>query len=79
MRDDSDGAGFIPAEEMVTASELREFVYCERAWWLSRDRHAVSSAAQALRDDGVAFHEARAGAARRVTEARALWWAFSWC
>jgi CRISPR/Cas system-associated exonuclease Cas4 (RecB family) len=64
-----------PAGDMVTASELREFVYCERAWWLSRQGYGVSAKAQEQRAAGVVFHEQRAGAARRGSSNQALWWA----
>ena len=56
---------FFPPEDMVTASELREFLFCERAWFLSRAGHRVSAQAEAQRAAGIEFHEARAGAASR--------------
>jgi len=31
---------FFPPEDMVTASELREFLFCERAWFLNRHGYA---------------------------------------
>jgi hypothetical protein len=62
-------------DDMVNASELREFVFCERAWWLNRQGYAVSQQMQAKRSDGVAFHEARARAARKASSSQALWWA----
>ena len=64
-----------PTGEMINASELREFVFCERAWWLSRQGYVVSAKAQQQRAAGVTFHERRAGAARRGSNAQALWWA----
>ena len=63
----SDSDGF------VTASELREFVFCERAWWLKRHGCEVSHKAQAERAEGLAFHEQRARAARTASEGAALW------
>ena len=60
---------------MINASELREFVFCERAWWLNRQGYVVSPKAQAQRAEGVAFHEARAGAARKANRSQTLWWA----
>ena len=54
-----------PPEEMINASELREFLFCERAWFLSRAGHRVSAQAGAQRAAGIEFHEARAGAASR--------------
>jgi len=34
--DPQDAKKCFPPEEMVTASELREFLFCERAWFLNR-------------------------------------------
>lgn len=69
----------IPAEyashDLVSASELREFVYCERAWWLSRQGYVVSPHAQVERAEGIVFHEARARAARQASSSQSLWWA----
>jgi hypothetical protein len=70
----SDDAAF-PADDLINASELREFVYCERSWWLSRQGYAVSAKALQQRAAGIAFHVARAGAARRGSNANAHWWA----
>jgi len=53
------------SEDMVSASELREFLFCERAWFLSRQGHRVSAQAEAQRAAGIIFHEARAAAASR--------------
>jgi hypothetical protein len=68
------GEAFFPPEDMVTASELREFVFCERAWFLSRQGLQVSARAEAQRAEGIEFHEARAGAASRGGSPRAFWW-----
>ncbi len=62
-------------EELINASELREFVFCERAWWLSRQGYTVSPQAEADRAAGVAFHEQRGRPARAATTGNALWWA----
>jgi hypothetical protein len=66
---------FFPSEEMVSASELREFIFCERAWFLNKQGFQVSSEAQAQRVAGLAFHEARAGAANKGRSPQAVWWA----
>jgi hypothetical protein len=61
-------------DETVKVSELREFVFCERAWYLTRQGLAVSKEAQARRADGIAFHEARAAAAEKGSSAQTVWW-----
>jgi hypothetical protein len=60
---------------MVNASELREFLFCERAWYLGRQGYQVSAQAESQRAAGLVFHEARAAAANRGTSPGALWWA----
>ena len=67
--DDSNG----DSDDLVTASELQEFVFCERAWWLKWQGYRVSHKAQAERAEGLAFHEQRARAARTASEGAALW------
>lgn len=64
-----------PPEDMVTASELREFLFCERAWFLSRRGYRVSAQAEAQRAAGVVFHEARAAATHRGGCRWAFWFA----
>jgi hypothetical protein len=61
-------------EDLLNASELREFVFCERTWFLARQGYAVSCHAQAQRAAGVAFHEARAADAQKGSNRHALWW-----
>ena len=70
----SDAAAF-PADDLINVSDLREFVYCERAWWLSRQGYVVSAKAQQQRAAGIVFHEARAGAASRGRSPWVTWWA----
>jgi len=69
------GAPFFAPEDMVNASELREFLFCERAWFLSRQGYQVSAQAESQRAAGVVFHEARAAAANRGSSPGAIWWA----
>jgi len=57
------GEQLFPPEDMVNASELREFVFCERAWFLSRQGFWVSAVARSHRNAGIEFHEDRAAAA----------------
>jgi hypothetical protein len=62
-------------EDMVNASELREFLFCERAWFLGGQGLRVTAKAQSQRDAGIAFHEARAEAANRGRSAKPYLWA----
>jgi hypothetical protein len=66
---------YFAPDELVSASELREFIYCERAWFLSRQGHVVMARAQEHRAAGIAFHEVRAAAARKATSNASLSWA----
>lgn len=61
-------------EDLLNASELREFVFCERAWFLARQGYAVSREAQAQRAAGVVFHEIRAADAEKARNPQAVWW-----
>jgi len=71
----SKNESFFAPEEMVNASELREFLFCERAWYLGRLGYQVSAQAESQRAAGIVFHEARAAAASRGSSPGALWWA----
>lgn len=64
-----------PSEDMVTASELREFLFCERAWFLNRQGYRVSAEAERHRAAGIAFHEVRAEAGRAGASPWPLRWA----
>ncbi len=59
-------------EDMIAASELREFVYCENSWFLARHGAPVSREAQAQRDAGIVYHEQRAADTVRGTHARTV-------
>jgi hypothetical protein len=48
------------AKDLISASELREFIFCERSWFLSRRGLPVSPEAESQRAAGIAFHRARA-------------------
>ena len=61
-------------DDLVNASELREFIFCERAWFLARQGYTISPVAQAQRAAGVAFHEARAEDAQKARSPQAVWW-----
>jgi hypothetical protein len=66
---------FALLEDMVSASELREFLFCERAWFLSREGYRVSPEAEGHRAAGIAFHEVRAAAGREGASPWPLRWA----
>ena len=66
---------FFPPEDMVNASELREFLFCERAWFLNRQGFRVSAEAESQRTAGILFHEARASAANSGRSPWPLRWA----
>jgi hypothetical protein len=61
-------------KDMIAASELREYVYCEKSWFLARQGFAVSREAQAQRDTGIAYHEQRAADAVKGTHSRTVIW-----
>jgi len=61
-------------EDMIAASELREFIYCEKAWSLARQGFAVPCQAQAQRDAGIVFHEERAADAVKGDNSRTGIW-----
>ena len=61
-------------EDMIAASELREYIYCEKAWFLARQGFAVSREAQAQRDAGIVYHEQRAADTVKGTHSRTVIW-----
>ena len=75
MHEDTPHTAELPfsSEDMVSASELREFLFCERAWFLSRQGHGVSAKAEAQRAAGIVFHETRAGAASLGSSPWVFW------
>jgi hypothetical protein len=77
MHDDAtqNGERFFPPEDMVNASELREFLFCERAWFLSRQGYRISAQAESQRSAGIVFHEERSAAANRGRRPWVFWWA----
>jgi hypothetical protein len=77
MHDDEPrhGESFFPLEDMVNASELREFLFCERAWFLNARGCRVSAKAELHRAAGITFHKGRAAAAQRGASRWPLRWA----
>jgi hypothetical protein len=67
-------SSFAP-EEMVNASELKDWAYCNRSWFLNQQGFRVTEKAAEERLAGIAFHEERAEAAMKGSNRQALWWA----
>jgi hypothetical protein len=70
--------GNIPSsvpEEMVSASELKDWIYCNYSWMLNQQGFRITDRAVEQRQAGIAFHEQRAEAARKATNRQTLWWA----
>ena len=62
-------------EEIVNASDLKDWVYCNRAWFLNQQGFRVTDRAFQERQAGIAFHEEWTEAARRASNRQTLWWA----
>lgn len=62
-------------EEMVNASELKDWIYCAHSWLLNHRGFRVTSKSADERQAGIVFHEERAEAARQGSSRGALWWA----
>ncbi len=62
----------------IRASEIGDYVYCRRAWWLRRVR-AVSSANVARMRAGTAHHERHGRLVGRAIWARRLAFAVLFC
>jgi hypothetical protein len=45
----------MPRERLISASEIGEYLFCRRAWWLHRVV-GIEPAGKARRDRGVALH-----------------------
>jgi hypothetical protein len=71
----ADSVPFFRPEEMVTASDLKDWVYCNRSWLLNQQGFRVTEKTAGERLAGIAFHEERAEAARKASNRQSLWWA----
>ncbi|MBZ0291116.1 MAG: hypothetical protein K8L99_00990 [Anaerolineae bacterium] len=57
-------------EDMISASEISEFLYCHRAWWYRL--HGAASANQPEMDRGTGAHERLGQEAGQVEQGRRL-------
>ncbi|HSM56388.1 MAG TPA: hypothetical protein VK879_09570 [Candidatus Sulfomarinibacteraceae bacterium] len=59
------------SERVIRASEIAEYVYCNRAWWLSRVAgYAPQNVEELAR--GVAYHQTHGRGVRQARLARGL-------
>lgn len=61
------------SEQVVLASEIAEYLYCRRAWWLSHVARYEIEESEALRQ-GSAYHRRHGGMVWRARAAR--WMAY---
>ena len=59
------GSPTVKARRVIRASEIGEYIYCHRAWWLGRVK-GVENANRAQMDAGVLRHLAHGRAVRRA-------------
>ena len=57
-------------DDWVSASELSEWAYCERAWWYAR--HRLPTLAAPARERGAARHDTVAREAHQIERQRGL-------
>lgn len=60
----------IPASTIIRASEIGQWIYCHRAWWLARAGYANQN--QTELQAGIVAHENHALEVARVHELRTL-------
>ncbi|HSH04532.1 MAG TPA: hypothetical protein VLL52_18625 [Anaerolineae bacterium] len=60
-----------PEDPLIRASEIGEYVYCHRAWWLKRFEGRQSSYVRELRA-GQEYHEAHGALVRRSQRTRQI-------
>ncbi len=66
MNRDHDATGASrPGRRVLRASEIGEYVYCHRAWWLGHVQ-GVENANRARLDAGIARHRAHGARVRRA-------------
>jgi CRISPR/Cas system-associated exonuclease Cas4 (RecB family) len=59
-------------ENVITASEVSEFLYCQRAWWYRL--HGLMSAAATRLEQGSTEHEVLAEAVEQVEQSHRWAW-----
>lgn len=59
------------SDRTIRASEIAEYVYCRRAWWLSRVAGYAAENAELL-EEGTAYHRAHGSRTQRALLARRL-------
>lgn len=58
-------------KDTIKASEIAEYVFCNRAWWLSRVSGRKSSLVRKM-SDGVAFHKAHGQSVSRAQQTKLI-------
>jgi hypothetical protein len=59
---------------MISASELKDFLFCHFAWFLNQQGFRNTPKAMEERQAGINFHQDRAEAARKARSRQACWW-----
>lgn len=59
------------SDKIIRASEIGEYVYCRRAWWLSRVSGRVSQNAR-VKKRGTVYHEKHGGFVEKAGKAKLL-------
>lgn len=59
------------SEKVIQASEIAEYVFCNRAWWLSRVAGYTPENVEELAR-GVAYHQAHGRVVRQASVARGM-------
>lgn len=59
-------------EDYISASEINEFLYCQRSWWYKL--HGAENAHQMIMAAGSAHHETFAKTVRRAQRLKLLAW-----
>jgi CRISPR/Cas system-associated exonuclease Cas4 (RecB family) len=63
-------------DEYIAASEISEFLYCQRAWWLRRNGAQTANAERL--EHGESEHKVLAAAVEQVDRATHTWQRLLW-